>query len=152
MFKMKKLNLLIKFIVIYFFCTSLTFSSKLSFFEEGKALFNNNKIDKSKIFFEKDIVFNPRSEKSYLYLAKIFQVKENDDQQEINLNNVLLLNPNNEEAMYMLILLKIKFSDYKIAEDLIEKFNLICNSFCSKKNEIKESLDKILAKNAKSNN
>ena len=52
----------------------------------------------------------------------------------------------------MLILLKIKFSDYKIAEDLIEKFSLICKSFCSKTNEIKDSLDKILAKNAKSNN
>jgi len=52
----------------------------------------------------------------------------------------------------MLILLKIKLSDYKTAEDLIEKFNLFCKSFCSKKNEIKDSLDKILAKNAKSKN
>ena len=87
-----------------------------------------------------------------MYLAKIFLKNGNDQEQEINLNNVLLLDPQNEEALYMLILLKIKLSDYKTAEDLIEKFNLFCKSFCSKKNEIKDSLDKILAKNAKSKN
>ena len=149
---MNKFSFLIKVVTIYFFFISVAFSSKLSFFDEGKILFNNNQFDKSKIFFEKDIVFNPKSGMSYLYLAKIFLEKDNDQEQEINLNNVLLLDPQNEEALYMLILLKIKFSDYKIAEDLIEKFNLICKSFCSKKNEIKDSLDKILAKNAKSNN
>ena len=149
---MKKFNLLIKLFVIYFFYTSLAFSSNLNFFDEGKLLFENKKFDKSKIFFEKDIVFNPKSEKSYLYLAKIFKEQENDEEQEINLNNVILLDPKNEEALYMLILLKIKFSDYKIAENLIERFNLVCNSFCSKKKQIKDSLDKILPKNAKSNN
>ena len=149
---MKKFNLLIKLFVIYFFYTSLAFSSNLNFFDEGKLLFENKKFDKSKVFFEKDIVFNPKSEKSYLYLAKIFKEQENDEEQEINLNNVILLDPKNEEALYMLILLKIKFSDYKIAEDLIEKFSLVCNSFCSKKKQIKDSLDKILPKNAKSNN
>ncbi len=149
---MNKFIFLIKVATIYFFCISVAFSSKLSFFDEGKILFDNNKFDKSKILFEKDIVFNPKNGMSYLYLAKIFLQKENDQEQEINLNSVLLLDPQNEEALYMLILLKIKFSDYKIAEDLIEKFNLICKSFCSKKNEIKNNLDKILAKNAKSNN
>jgi len=149
---MKKFNLLVKLLVIYFFYTSLALSSNLNFFDEGKVLFENKKFDKSKIFFEKDIVFNPKSEKSYLYLAKIFKEQENDEEQEINLNNVILLDPKNEEALYMLILLKIKFSDYKLAEDLIEKFNLVCNSFCSKKKQIKDSLDKILPKNAKSNN
>ena len=149
---MNKFIFLIKVATIYFFCISVAFSSKLSFFDEGKILFDNNKFDKSKILFEKDIVFNPKNGMSYLYLAKIFLQKENDQEQEINLNSVLLLDPHNEEALYMLILLKIKFSDYKIAEDLIEKFNLICKSFCSKTNEIKDSLDKILAKNAKSNN
>ena len=47
--------------------------------------------DKSKIQFEKDIVFNPKSEKSYLYLAKIFNENNNDEEQEINLNNVLII-------------------------------------------------------------
>ena len=76
----------------------------------------------SVFFFEKDIVFNPRSENSYLYLAKIFKKNENDEQEEKNLDTVLLLNPKNDEAMYLLTLLKIKQSDYNGARDLIKKF------------------------------
>ena len=57
-------------------------------FEEGIKLYQKKKFDESKIFFERDIVFNPKSEKSYLYLAKIFNENNNDEQQEINLSNV----------------------------------------------------------------
>ena len=46
------------------------------------------KIFKSKFKFEKDIVFNPKSEKSYLYLAKIFKQEENDNLEEQNFNTV----------------------------------------------------------------
>ena len=56
-----------------------------------------------------------------------------DDQEEINLNNVLLINPNNDEAIYMLINLKIEQSDYEKAKELIERFSLVCNLFCSKR-------------------
>ena len=73
-------------------------------------------------------------------------------QQEINLNNVLLLNPENDEAIYMLTLLKIKQSDYNHAAELIDKFVLLCKSFCSKKDEIQEKLKKITPENAKDNN
>jgi len=93
---MNKFIFLIKVATIYFFCISVASSSKLSFFDEGKIFFDNNKFDKSKILFEKDIVFNPKSEISYLYLAKIFLKNGNDQEQEINLNNVLLLDPQNE--------------------------------------------------------
>ena len=41
------------------------------------------------------------------------------------INNVLLLNPQNDEAIYMLILLKIKQYDYNEAKKLIDQFSLI---------------------------
>ena len=87
-----------------------------------------------------------------MYLAKIFLEKDNDQEQEINLNSVLLLNPQNDEAIYMLILLKIRQSDYSEAKELIEKFNLFCNSFCEKKDEIQKKFNKLIPENAKSNN
>ena len=62
------------------------------------------------------------------------------------------LNPKNDEALYMLILLKIKQSDYNQAKELIDKFILICKSFCSKKNEIQKKLEKLTPENAKNNN
>ena len=99
------------------------------------------------IFFERDIVFNPKEYKSYLYLAKIFKQNDNDEELEKNLNNVLLLNPNNDEAIYLLILLKIKQSDYTKSNELIDKFKKVCNLFCNKENELKSKLDKINADN-----
>ena len=149
---MKKKYFLLKVFITYLFLTTSVFSSKSNFFMEGKTLFEKNEFDKSKIYFEKDIVFNPTSEKSYLYLAKIFNKKKNDQEEETNLNNVLLLNPNNDEAIYMLILLKIKHSDYNEAKELIKTFNLVCVSFCLKKAEIQEKFDKLIPENAKDNN
>ena len=101
--------------------------------------------------FERDIVFNPKNEKSYLYLAKIFNKDNNEEEQEINLNNVLLLNPQNDEAIYMLTLLKIKQSDYNKAKELIDTFVLVCKSFCSKENEMREKFEKLTPENAKNN-
>ena len=149
---MKKVIFLSKIFVIYLFLISSGFSVKPTYFDKGKELFDKKEYEKSKILFERDIVFNPRSEKSYLYLAKIFSNNDNDQEQEINLNNVLLLNPQNDEAIYMLALLKIKQSDYDGAKELIERFNLVCMSFCSKKSEIQEKLDKLTPENAKGNN
>ena len=149
---MKNFFLSVKIIAIYLFLFSDGLTKESKYFNEGVELFQNKKFDKSKIFFEKDIVFDPKSEKSYLYLAKIFNKNDNDEEEEINLNTVLLLNPQNDEAMYMLVLLKIKQSDYVQAKKLIDNFALICKSFCSKKDEIQEKLKKLTPKNAKDYN
>ena len=73
---MKKKFYLVKIIILSsLFCTSL-FAEKSDIFDRGKSLFEKKEFDKSKIYFERDIVFNPMSEKSYLYLAKIFKEKK----------------------------------------------------------------------------
>ena len=141
---MKKTYFLVRVLIIYLFFISSGFAVKSNYFDKGKILFDKKKFQKSKIFFEKDIVFNPQSEKSYLYLAKIFNENNNDEEEEINLSNVLLLNPQNDEAIYMLTLLKIKQSDYSEAKELIKKFNLVCISFCLKRAEIQEKFDKLI--------
>ena len=147
-----KIILLIKIFVIYLFLISNGITKQSDYFDKGIELFQKKKFDKSKILFEKDIVFNPKNEKSYLYLAKIFNKNNNDEEQEINLNSVLLLNPQNDEAIYMLTLLKIKQSDYNGAKELIDKFILVCKSFCPKKNEMQDKLEKLTPENAKDKN
>ena len=149
---MKKTFLITKILIIYLFLISSSFAKQQNHLDKGKELFNKKEFDKSKILFEKDLVFNPKSEESYLYLAKIFKEKNDEAQQEINLKSVLLLNPKNDEAIYMLTLLKIKQSDYNHARELIDKFILICKSFCSKENEIREKLKILTPENAKDNN
>jgi tetratricopeptide (TPR) repeat protein len=137
-----KINLfLLKIYVIFLFAVSSAFSAQSEYFYEGKKLFDDKKYNDSKFFFERDLVFNPKSEKSYLYLAKIFDESENDYEMESNLNKVLLLNPKNEEAIYLLTMLKIKLSDYEEAKQLLEKFNMICESLCSKQKVLQEKLN-----------
>ena len=110
--------------------------TKENFFSEGVKLFNEKKFPESKFKFEQDIVFNPKSENSYLYLAKIFKQRKNDELQEQNLNTVILINPQNEEALYLLTLLNIKKSDYEESDKLIKKFNKVCKKICEKKSEL----------------
>tara|TARA_B100000315_G_C14110878_1_gene378100 strand:- start:21 stop:470 length:450 start_codon:yes stop_codon:yes gene_type:complete len=149
---MKKFFTIIKIFFVYLFLISGGLTKESNYLKKGIELFQKKEFDKSKILFEKDIVFNPKSEKSYLYLAKIFNSNENDQEQEINLNSVLILNPQNDEAIYMLALLKIKQSDYNNAKKLLEEFVLFCESFCSKKEEIQEKFEKMTPENAKNNN
>jgi len=136
---------------IYLLLISSGMAVQSNYFEKGIKLYQNKKFDESKIHFERDLVFNPKNENSYLYLAKIFNEHDNDEELEVNLNNVLLINPQNDEAIYMLTLLKIKQSDYNRAKELIDQFVLICKSFCSKKNEIQKKFERLSPENAKIN-
>ena len=120
--------------------------AKIDYFLQGEELFNKKKFSESKFKFEKDIVFNPKSEKSYLYLAKIFKKEGNDKLQEENLNTVILLNPKNEEAIFLLTLLKIKESDYKESEKLIKTFKKICKNLCNKEKELSKKLQDLQTK------
>ena len=137
------------FIIILNFIIWLTFSAsilnaKSSFFEEGKKLFDVKNFKDSKLYFEKDIVFDPKNENSYLYLAKIFKEEEKDNLEENNLNTVLLLNPKNEEAIYLLTLLSIKNSNFSKAEELINTLVTVCQKMCSSKKELRLKLDSSL--------
>ena len=121
-----------------------TLSAKNLYFNEGKKFFDNKKYKDSKFYFEKDIVFNPKNEIAYLYLAKIFKKEKNYDLEENNLNTVLLLNPANEEAIYLLTLLTIKNSNFSKAKELISNLDSICKNMCSSKEELQSKLDSSL--------
>ena len=148
---MKKFFTIIKILTVFSFMPFKAIGVQSNYFDEGLKLYNIKKYDESKFLFEKDMVFNPKRKKSYLYLAKIFKKNENVIEEEKNLNNVLILNPKNEEAIYMLTLLKITQSDYKIAKELIETFSLVCKSLCSKKDELETKFKVLIPDNAKNN-
>ena len=120
--------------------------TKNNYFNEGKKFFENKNFSKSKFKFEQDIVFNPKREESYLFLAKIFSNEQNDELEEQNLNTVILLNPKNEEAVYLLALLKIKKSDYNESEKLIKNFKKICRTLCEKEPGLQTKLKSLQPK------
>tara|TARA_B100000780_G_C20927665_1_gene369734 strand:- start:130 stop:564 length:435 start_codon:yes stop_codon:yes gene_type:complete len=141
---MKKKFLIIFTSLILFSFNQIAANAKNSYFDDGKKLFEKKKYKESKLYFEKDIVFNPKSENSYLYLAKIFKMEEKSILEENNLKTVLLINPKNEEAIFLLALLSINNSNFSKAEELITTLNLICKKMCSSKIELQSKLDNSL--------
>ena len=138
---------IIKYLLIIFVLLNFKAFAKENFFQEAKNLFDKGKIEESKFLFQRNIVFNPKHSKSYLYLAKIFENQDNEVEKEKNINTTLLLEPDNEEAMYMLIDIKLEKSDINMVEELIKKFKIICNSLCGKIDSIDERLSNIDVKN-----
>ena len=114
--------------------------SKENFFDEAKKLFDIEKFEESKFLFQRDIVFNPRKAKSYLFLAKIFKIEENLREEEKNLNATLLLDPQNEEAIYLLMNIEIERSNFSKVKELKEDFELVCSNLCPKITSINEKL------------
>ena len=60
--------------------------------------------------------------------------------EEQNLNTVILLNPKNEEAIFLLTLAKIRQSDYSESERLIKNFKKVCVNLCKKDIELDNKL------------
>ena len=140
------MNKLLKYFLIILIFGSVEAFAIENFFDEAKNLFDKGKYEESKFLLQRNIVFNPKDAKSYLYLAKIYETEENETEKEKNINTTLLLEPDNEDAMYMLIDLKLKKSDYTKVKELSEKFEIICSSLCNKIESIKERLKNIEAK------
>ena len=116
------------------------------YFNEGLIFYEKKEFDKAKFKFEQDIVFNPKNERSYLYLSKIFNVQKEQEQEEKNLNTVILLNPKNEDAVFSLAKLKLNDSDYKESKKLIDRLLSFCKSYCQKSKKLKIEIENSLKK------
>tara|TARA_B100000809_G_C14974320_1_gene472076 strand:+ start:18 stop:461 length:444 start_codon:yes stop_codon:yes gene_type:complete len=122
-------------------------TAKENFFSEAKNMYDKKKLEKSKFLFQRNIVFNPKDAQSYLYLAKIYNFEENESEEIKYLKTTLLLEPDNEEALYMLIDIELKKSNFSKVRDLTKNFKIICSTLCDKIQNINERLKNIEAKN-----
>ncbi|MDA9188699.1 hypothetical protein N9O37_00870 [Candidatus Pelagibacter sp.] len=136
---MKKINKLTIILFILLNFGNYSFAEN-NFFEKGKNKYDEQNYEESKFLFQRNIVFNPKDQNSYLYLAKIYNFEENKKEEKKNIDTVLLLDPKNEEANYMLMLIELKRSNYSKVKELADNFSKICNQLCDKKNSILESL------------
>ncbi|RPG94222.1 MAG: hypothetical protein CBE13_003025 [Candidatus Pelagibacter sp. TMED253] len=133
-------------IIFFLVVTSSNVIASANYFNEGLAFYKNKEFDKAKFKFEQDIVFNPKNEKSYFYLSKIFNEQEKKELEEKNLNTVILLNPKNEEATYNLAQLKLKESDFKESKRLVNKLLIFCKNYCQKGQTLKIQIENSLKK------
>ena len=135
-------------IAIFFGLCISSFAEKNNFFEEAKMLFEEEKYKESKFLFQRNIVYNPKDSESYLYLAKIFNIEENKSEEEKNINATLLLEPKNEEAMYLLIDMELKRSNFSKVEELKRDFKKICSTMCEKITSINSRIKEFEKKDA----
>ena len=127
-------------ILLYLVVSFSAFAKESNFFDEAKKLFEEEKYEDSKFLFQRNIVYNPKDSNSYLYLAKIFKIEEDKRSEEKNIKTSLLLDPKNEEAMYLLIDIELERSNFSRAKELKKDFEIICSKMCKKLETIESRL------------
>ena len=141
------MKIYIKLFLIFVFIFSTSSNANDNYFDQAKKLYENKKYEESKFLFQRNIVFNPKNADSYYYLAKIYEFEKNEDETEKNLSTALLLQPNNEKALYMLIDIKLNRSNFSKVKELSENFKIICSTLCEKMDSINERLKDFQEKN-----
>ena len=81
------MNKLFKYtFLIYLVLNIFNFSfGNENFFNKGLELYKNKKYEDARFMFERSIVFNPKDSNSYLYLAKIYNIEEDQKKEQKNL-------------------------------------------------------------------
>ena len=142
----KTLKLIISIgLAVFFFTFAL---SKENFFDEALKMYQDKKYDDARFMFERNIVYNPKDANSYLYLAKIYNHEKDQRKEQNNLETTLLIEPDNEEAILMLMKIALMKSNYTKVKNLSQTFVKVCKELCGENNEILESLENIEPKNA----
>ena len=134
--------------ITLFLFTIIASANENNFFNEAKDLFEKEKYEDSKFLFHRNIVYNPKDSESYLYLAKIFKIEEDIRQEEKNIKTTLLLDPKNEEAMFLLIDIELERSNFSKADELSKDFKKICVEMCEKIDSIESRLKDFERKDA----
>ena len=142
----------LKFIIFLYLLINIFNISKgnENFFNKGLELYKDKKYEDARFMFERSIVFNPKDSNSYLYLAKIYNVEEDQKKEEKNLEAALLLEPSNEEAILMSMKIALDKSNYSKVKDLSKTFVKVCKNLCEENKGILETLANIEPKNNES--
>ena len=141
----KILKIITPICFVIFFFTNV--QSKESFFEEALKMYQSKKYEDARFLLERNIVFNPKDAKSYLYLAKIYNHEDDQRKEEYNLETALLIEPDNEEVLFMLMKIALKKSNYSKVKNLSQTFVKVCEKLCDENDEIQKSLKNIEPEN-----
>ena len=135
---------------IFIFVSLNLFNISISdenFYDKGLKFYDDKKYNDAKFMFEKSIVFNPKDSNSYLYLAKIYNHKKDQKKEEKNLDATLLIDPNNEEAILMLMKIGLEKSNFSKIKDLSITFEKVCKKLCDENQEVIKMLENLEPKN-----
>tara|TARA_B100000575_G_C23137270_1_gene660977 strand:+ start:2062 stop:2502 length:441 start_codon:yes stop_codon:yes gene_type:complete len=130
-------------------CLNFSFGNE-NFFNKGLKFYKDKKYDDARFMFERSIVFNPKDSNSYLYLAKIYNIEDDQFKEEKNLKATLLIEPDNEEALLMSMKMALEKSNYSKVKKLSNTFVKVCKKLCDENKAILDTLSNIEPKNNES--
>ena len=143
---MNRIYKLTFFLYLIINISNLSFGDE-NFFNKGIKFYNDKKYEDARFMFERSIVFNPKDSNAYLYLAKIYNIEEDQKKEEKNLEATLLIEPNNEEAILMSMKIALKKSNYSKVKKLSNTFTKVCNKLCEENKNILKTLGNLEPKN-----
>ena len=143
---MNRIYKLTFFLYLIINISNLSFGDE-NFFNKGIKFYNDKKYEDARFMFERSIVFNPKDSNAYLYLAKIYNIEEDQKKEEKNLEATLLIEPNNEEAILMLMKIALEESNYSKVKKLSKRFTKVCKNLCKKNKQILKDLENLEPKN-----
>ena len=139
---MNRIYKLTFFLYLIINISNLSFGDE-NFFNKGIKFYNDKKYEDARFMFERSIVFNPKDSNAYLYLAKIYNIEEDQKKEEKNLEATLLIEPNNEEAILMSMKIALRKSNYSKVKKLSKTFSKVCNKLCKENQSVLETLANI---------
>ena len=83
----------------------------------------------------------------FKFLAKIYNEKKDQKNEEKNLETTLLIDPANEEAILMLMEIGIEKTNYSKVKELSERFSKVCINLCKENKQILKDLENLEPKN-----
>ena len=133
--------------IVLFFSFNTQIFSKENFFNKALKLYEKEKYEDARFLFERNIVFNPKDANSYLYLAKIYNYEKDQRKEEYNLETALLIEPDNEEAILMMMKISIEKSNFDRVKILSDTFSRVCKNLCNENKKILQDLINLEPKN-----
>ena len=92
-----------------------------NFYDQAVDKFNDKKFDDSKFLFHRNIVYNPKDAKSYLYLAKSYQSVSQLDSAMIYYDSIMYFTKSiaAAESKYHICEIAYERKNYELCESLI---------------------------------
>ena len=124
-------------VIVYFFTISFSIASA-SFYNEALQSFKSSDFELTIKYLEKNIVFNPKSSKSYILLGKSYSALENDDKAKKYFKIAYTLIPDDIELNFLLGEVSYNLGLIEEYAEYLSNLEILCPKNCDEIDRLKK--------------
>ena len=124
-------------VTVIFLYPTIIFASN-SFYASALNVFNEENFEKAIKYLEKDIVFNPKSSKSYILLGKSYEGLEDQDNALKYYEIAFTLIPHNLELNYLIGKVSYELGLIEQYAEQISNLEILCETSCEEIVKLKD--------------